>query len=1122
MLENNQSTIDIFNGLTSEPLPIEPQNDLFSAVPGNGGLLETELPPSSIEAISSLAVEAIAPGENLLETPATDPLWEQTNNAQTDLLVGSEVVGEFDALTGELLANNNPTFTSGVFTVGQTGEVSFEFLFDGGWYQGELAIFSLEGIEAFNPGSFEFTKEASSRALSNSELGHVVISDVTEGAKFTNSEWFPYDFNAGEYQETQTFTMTPGDTFGMMLVPHGTVQQWLNDDYGSGVQYPVFSLGTENPDDGLFAEQIADVTGDGNTFAFEDVSITSFRADRDYTDVVFKLEGATGTVPLLDNVINPDKEWRDTAIGQELLDYVSPPDPPEYKPDELLVKFQAGATETDIQNAAAAAGAVNIEPLISEEPNSVNPLEQWYVAHFEPNADLEAAQTIFAGEAKVDAVDLDYVLYPDWVPNDPDFGLLWNLENTGQNGGTPDADINAPEAWDVQTGSRDVVVAVLDSGVDYNHQDLAANIWSNSGEIPGNGIDDDGNNYVDDVYGWDWFYDDNDPIDDKGHGTHVAGIIGAVGDNNLGVVGVSPEVSLMSLKFQGDFSGVYMGFASDAAKAIDYAVDNGADIINASFGGMDFSSVMFDALSRANDAGVLFVASAGNQSNDNDVSPRYPTDYDLGNVISVAATDNNDQLVQSSNYGATTVDVAAPGVDILSTVPGNGYELHSGTSTAAPHVAGAAALLLAEDGNLTATELKQTLTDMVTPVSSLAGITVSEGRLSLSEFFEEEPPPPKMIFATLIADNTGEFNHISATPAAVSDNGTVAFSAERPFVDPFLSRGIFSGNGETTMSRATHYYNTSNRQILTPAIKARNDFDINNSYQVAYRGDFHDTDGSITGGLFGPDGAIGLLTNTGPYAPKNAAVINNSGTVAYRGGYAGSIYGYGIFRDEERIAATKNVPARTFYSSFNSLSDPTMNDFGTVAFTASRTFPDSVVPGLTYSWPSGVDEGILIHSGGQFTLMADNSGVINDFGQTGSSSNYPPDLFYPIPPDINNNNTVAFVANLDTGDSGIFTSDGNSLTTIADSSGAFSSFSQVAINDNDRVAFFADLDSGGRGIFFGPDPIADRAVGVGDYLLGSTITSLSFSHKGLNNADQIAFYASLENGTEGIFRLNIY
>ncbi len=275
-------------------------------------------------------------------------------------------------------------------------------------------------------------------------------------------------------------------------------------------------------------------------------------------------------------------------------------------------------------------------------------------------------------------------------PNDPLFNELWGLNNTGQGGGTPDADIDAPEAWDVSTGSTGVV-AVVDTGVDYTHEDLAANMWRNSAECNGTpGIDDDGNGFVDDCYGYDFAGDNNgdndpDPRPDLyygiwGHGTLVAGIIAAVGNNNTGVTGVNWHGKIMALKmFRPDMS----GFDADAVEAIDYAVlmkNRGVNIvaINASWGEYEYSQVLKDAIEAAGDAGILFVAAAGNEGNDNDLTPLYPCGYGLSNIICVGATDKNDQRPNWSNFGFGTVDVGAPGAEILTTLPGGGYLPQSG------------------------------------------------------------------------------------------------------------------------------------------------------------------------------------------------------------------------------------------------------------------------------------------------------------------------------------------------------------------------------------------------------------------------------------------------------------
>ncbi|MGD8567913.1 MAG: Ig-like domain-containing protein [Gammaproteobacteria bacterium] len=314
------------------------------------------------------------------------------------------------------------------------------------------------------------------------------------------------------------------------------------------------------------------------------------------------------------------------------------------------------------------------------------------------------------------------------IPNDPDFDALYAMHNTGQTAGAPDADIDAPEAWDLQTGSRDVVIAVIDTGVDYTHGELKNNMWVNVNEIPDNGVDDDGNGYIDDYRGWDFANNDNDPMDDHFHGTHVAGTIAAEGNNGIGVVGVNWRARIMPLKFISATGG---GTTEDAIAAIEYAVSMGAKISNNSWGGPQFSQALKDAIANAERMGHLFVAAAANDSVDNDTSPRYPASFDLPNVISVAATDDDDQLAQFSNYGLVSVDLGAPGVDIRSTAPGNGYRVLQGTSMASPHVAGAAGLLLAQNPGLSYQEIKSLLLDNADPVSSLAGKTVTGGRLNI-------------------------------------------------------------------------------------------------------------------------------------------------------------------------------------------------------------------------------------------------------------------------------------------------------------------------------------------------------------------------------------------------------
>jgi subtilisin family serine protease len=330
------------------------------------------------------------------------------------------------------------------------------------------------------------------------------------------------------------------------------------------------------------------------------------------------------------------------------------------------------------------------------------------------------------------------------VPEDPLFGELYGLHNTGQSilgvPGVNDADIDAPEAWDITTGSNDVIVGVIDTGVDYNHPDLAANIWTNALEAAGTpGTDDDGNGFVDDIHGYDFINGDGDPMDGHSHGTHVSGTIGAVGDNGVGVAGVNWKVKIMALKIFDDG-----GFTTDAAivSAINYAAmmrNRGVNLklTSNSWGGGPPTDAIRDAIQANRDAGLLFIAAAGNYSQDNDSSPFYPASYDtagdgtpLDNVISVAATDNNDNLAWFSSYGLTSVDLGAPGLSTLSTVPGGGYDYFDGTSMATPHVSGVAALAYSIAGTASYAQIRDCLFDGTDPIPALDGITVTGGRLN--------------------------------------------------------------------------------------------------------------------------------------------------------------------------------------------------------------------------------------------------------------------------------------------------------------------------------------------------------------------------------------------------------
>jgi subtilisin family serine protease len=385
--------------------------------------------------------------------------------------------------------------------------------------------------------------------------------------------------------------------------------------------------------------------------------------------------------------------------------------------DHVIVKAQRGATEQDVADLAARCAARLREKLYGED---------LYLVAFAPAIDgVERACKALAAEPQVEYAEPDYVLDLLVTPNDPDYSLLWGLSN-----------INAPLAWDTQTGSASVRVGAIDTGVAWSHADLAANIWTNPGEIAGNGVDDDGNGRIDDVRGWDFGSGDNNPQDQGSHGTHTAGTIGAVGNNATGVTGVCWTVSIVPLKIA-DNSGNLL--TSAAVQAVNYATANGCKVTSNSWGGGGYSSSLYSAISAANTAGSLFVAAAGNSSSNNDTNPMYPASYNLPNIISVLAITSSNGLASFSSYGATTVDLGAPGVSIRSTVP-TGYASMSGTSMATPHVAGACALVFAQFPTQTHSWVKNRILSTATPTSSLNGRCVTEGRLNLTGAINGVPP----------------------------------------------------------------------------------------------------------------------------------------------------------------------------------------------------------------------------------------------------------------------------------------------------------------------------------------------------------------------------------------------
>ncbi len=334
-------------------------------------------------------------------------------------------------------------------------------------------------------------------------------------------------------------------------------------------------------------------------------------------------------------------------------------------------------------------------------------------------SDNKSIMSQLANNPGVEYIEPNFKYTTFTKPSDANFKKQWGLNNTGRNSGgifsrgKKGVDVSALAAWKITKGDKDVKIAIIDTGVDYTHQDLKGNIMVNEAELNGTaGVDDDGNGYVDDTYGYDFANDDNDPMDGHGHGTHCAGVIGAE-HNNKGIAGVNANVSILPVKFLTDKGG---GTLEGALKAIDYATSRGVDIMSNSWGGGGRSEALYEAIKRAEDAGILFVAAAGNSNADNDAKPTYPANYKLNNVLTVGAITGKGKRAKFSNYGKKTVHVFAPGVDILSTVSGNKYKKMSGTSMACPHVSGVAGLLLASEPNLSVADLKDRL--MATSVIS--------------------------------------------------------------------------------------------------------------------------------------------------------------------------------------------------------------------------------------------------------------------------------------------------------------------------------------------------------------------------------------------------------------------
>lgn len=387
---------------------------------------------------------------------------------------------------------------------------------------------------------------------------------------------------------------------------------------------------------------------------------------------------------------------------------------------EVLVKFRAGTSAEASRGVILKKGGVSVERFAGLG---------WERIKLPKGKTVDQAIADYSRSAVVETVQPNYYYHLLATPNDPSYGSLWGM-----------AKISAPQAWDLSTGSSSVVVADIDTGIKYDHPDLAANVWTNAGEINGNGIDDDNNGFIDDFYGYDFFFNDSNPLDENGHGTHTAGTIGAAGNNGVGVAGVNWSVKIMAIKiYDNDGLGTTSAMLINAYNYVRMMKDRGVNIrvTNNSYGGCDeacgYDEATKDAIDALGRAGVLQVFAAGNDGLNIDTSPQYPAAYNSPWIISVANSTSSDVRNGSSNYGMVNVDLAAPGTSILSTINGgSGYGPLSGTSMATPHVAGAAALLAGYDPNLSTASLKATLLNTVDQLPAWDGVVKTGGRLNVS------------------------------------------------------------------------------------------------------------------------------------------------------------------------------------------------------------------------------------------------------------------------------------------------------------------------------------------------------------------------------------------------------
>ncbi len=504
-----------------------------------------------------------------------------------------------------------------------------------------------------------------------------------------------------------------------------------------------------------------------NGARIEEITVLSSTSSGSYTDETDSSTGHFSQVAKLRNLDNgsPNTKTRSVKASEEKS--ASTP----YVVDELVVKFKSSLSKSDIETLNNKIG-VTIESSISQ----IN----YHVLKLPDGLSVREAIDWYKQQEGIEQVEPNYRIPISNIPNDPLFGSQWGLHNTGQNGGTVDADIDAPKAWDtLQPTLEPVVIAMIDTGIDYTHPDIQNNIWINIDEVEGDGIDNDNNGFVDDTIGWDFVHTDsgypnedvadpdNDPMDQQGHGTHVAGIAGAVIGNSLGIAGVGNFIKIMALR-AGYKNAAGNGELenADAAQAILYAVDNNAKIINLSWGDTVHSSLIEDAVTYAAQSAIIIAAAGNNGSSE----AFYPAALDVNQVLSVGATNKNDNPSSLSNYGPW-VDIFAPGEDIYSLDLAHGYETMSGTSMATALVAGVAAAILSSNTDEASSKIKKRIIRSVDRVSSLQDKNLTSGRLNFNSALTHDLTLPHIYSVTPREAKPGELLTVTGDMFGKSQNG---------------------------------------------------------------------------------------------------------------------------------------------------------------------------------------------------------------------------------------------------------------------------------------------------------------------------------------------------------------